>query len=106
MRSLIALPLVTLVALSGCAQQIAESRVRSALVNVGVDDRGASCMANRMVDRLSIKQLRKLEALSGIDRGNIGSLTIRDFVTRVERIGDPEVLAVVSTSGVVCALQG
>ncbi len=105
MRNLIVLPLA-LLALSGCAQQIAESRVRQALVNAGVDNRGASCMAGRMTDRLSIKQLRKLEALSGVDRGNIGSLTIRDFVTRVERIGDPEVLAVVSTSGVVCALQG
>lgn len=101
----IAIPLAAL-ALSGCVQQIKESRVRAALMNAGVSDRGASCMAGRMVDRLNIKQLRKLEALSSIDRNTIGSMSIRDFVTRVERIQDPEVLAVVSTSGIVCALQG
>lgn len=101
----LALPLMFLAA-TGCAQTIAESRVKRALTNAGVDDRGASCMADRMVDRLSIKQLRKLEALSGVRGDTIGSMTVADFVRRVERVGDPEVLAVVSTSGVVCALQG
>ena len=102
---LLALPFL-LASLAGCAQTIAESRVKRALTNAGVGERGAACMAGRMVDRLNISQLRKLEALSGIDRNTIGSLTVGDFVRRVERVGDPEVLAVVSTSGVVCALQG
>ena len=105
MMRFLALPLL-IVAVSGCAQTIAESRVRRALVNAGVNERGATCMAGRMVDRLNMTQLRKLEALSGIDGTTIGSMTVGDFVRRVERVGDPEVLAVVSTSGIVCALQG
>ena len=105
----LAIPLLFLAGagtLAGCAQTIAESRVKRALVNAGVDERGAQCMAGRLVDRLNITQLRKLEALSGVDRTTIGSLTVGEFVRRVERVGDPEVLAVVSTSGIVCAVRG
>lgn len=90
-------------ALAGCAQTIAESRVRSALEQAGLSEPQARCMAERMVDRLTIDQLRKLEALGpreGEPRRPVG---LADFVERVRRVGDPEVVAVTASSAGLCA---
>lgn len=75
---------------------IAQSRVRSGLIDAGVSDRNADCMARRMVDRLSILQLRKLEAVQGEKRSLSG------FVAGVRKIGDAEVIAVTATSALLC----
>lgn len=83
--------------LSGCVEKIAEHRVRSALVDAGLSDRNADCMAQRMVDRLTIAQLRKLEALQGDKR------SLADYVQAVRRVGDGEVIAVTASSAALCA---
>jgi hypothetical protein len=54
-------------------------------------------MAHRMVDRLTIKQLRKLEALRGEKR------SVADYVVAVRRVGDAEVLGVTASSAALCA---
>lgn len=86
-----------LAVLTGCVEKIAEHRVRSALVGAGLSDGNADCMAQRMVDRLTIGQLRKLEALQGEKR------SIADYVTAVRRVGDAEVLGVTASSAALCA---
>ncbi|MEW4448480.1 hypothetical protein [Qipengyuania sp. JC766] len=98
-----ALLLAGALVLSGCITQIAESRVRSALVDAGVGDRTAGCMAGRMVDRLTIDQLRKLEELKKpADDAEEDSL--EDYLDRVARVGDAEVLTVTSTSAALCQI--
>jgi PBP1b-binding outer membrane lipoprotein LpoB len=82
---------------AGCAEQIAEHRVRSALVRAGLSESNADCMAERMVDRLTIAQLRKLEALQGEKR------SIADYVVAVRRIDDAQVLSVTASSAALCA---
>lgn len=89
--------------LTGCVSRIAESRVESALLKAGLSERNAACMAERMVDRLSISQLRKLEALRGKPGEPIKPRTLRQYVERVRAVGDAEVLAVTSTSAALCA---
>jgi hypothetical protein len=96
---LAALPLV---ALAACATP--ETRVRTALLDAGLSRPVASCMAQRMVDRLSLGQLQKLGRLSGLKEQQIGQLTIREFSRRVAAIGDPEILGVVTTAGLGCAI--
>ena len=91
------LPLAILLATAGCVEKIAESRVRSALVRAGLSERNSDCMAHRMVERLSIGQLRKLEVLQGQKR------SIADYVYAVERLSDPEVLGVTTSSAALCA---
>lgn len=81
----------------GCVQKIAESRVRTALLDAGLSARNADCMAQRMVDRLTIGQLRKLEALSGEKR------SLPDYVSAVRRVGDTEAIAVTASSAALCA---
>ena len=88
--------------LAGCVQTIAESRVRSALSEAGLNDRVSDCMAGRMVDRLSIEQLKKLERLKSRS-GERDPVTIDDYLGRVARVGDAEVVAVTSSSAALCA---
>jgi hypothetical protein len=94
---------VALLALGGCAQVIAESRVRSALQDAGLSDRNAECMAGRMVDRLTIAQLRRLEALRPQAGEAERPASLGQFVERVRRVGDPEVIAVTASSAGLCA---
>ncbi len=90
-------------ALAGCAQTIAESRVRSALEQAGLSEPHARCMAERMVDRLTIDQLRKLEALGPREGEPRRPAGLAEFVDRVGRVGDPEVVAVTASSAALCA---
>ena len=87
----------------GCVQQIAEDRVGSALLKAGLSERNAACMAERMVDRLTIAQLRKLESLRGAPGEPVRPRTLRQFVDRVRAVGDNEVIAVTTTSAALCA---
>ena len=91
------LVVAALLAATGCVQKIAESRVRSALLDAGLSERNAECMAGRMVDRLSIAQLRKLERLEGEKRSFV------DYVVAVRRVGDTEAIAVTASSAALCA---
>ena len=90
-----ALPLA-LLATSGCVQQIKAGRVKSALIAGGLSEQLSECMANRMASKLSIGQLRKLQALSGPKRG------ISDYLDAVRRVGDADALEVTVSSAALC----
>jgi hypothetical protein len=90
-------------ALSGCATP--ESRIRSALVEAGLPKPVAGCMAGRMVDRLSLMQLNKLRGLSKLQDKKVRQLSIEEFVKRTKALQDPEILGVVTSSGVICAIS-
>lgn len=90
---------VAVMTLPACAPaKLAEGRVRSALVDAGLSDANAACMADRMTDRLSIGQLQKLQALQGPKRG------LSDYVATVSRIGDAELLGVTTSAAALCAM--
>ena len=91
-------------AMSGCVQAIAESRVQSALREAGVSESDSDCMAERMVDRLTIDQLRKLEGLKARKGETVRPTSLRGYVDRVRRVGDAEVIAVTSSSAALCAV--
>jgi hypothetical protein len=92
----ILLTLAVLLAASGCVSKLAYPRVKSAMLDAGLSDANAGCMASRMTDRLTIGQLRKLEALSGDKR------SLMDYVSAVRRVGDTEALAVTASSAALC----
>lgn len=99
--TLASLPLMLLAA--GCVQTIAEGRVKTALLDAGVPPGDADCMSQRMVDRLTIVQLRKLEALKAQPGEAERPATLSEFVTRVRRVGDAEVVAVTASSAALCS---
>ena len=94
----VGLGLVAVCAISACAPaKLAHGRVKSALVEAGLSDANATCMADRMTDRLSIGQLQKLQALQAQKRG------LADYVATVRRIGDAELLGVTASAAALCA---
>ncbi|HKX78177.1 MAG TPA: hypothetical protein VJM34_06645 [Novosphingobium sp.] len=89
--------LATVLLASGCVTEtISAARVRSALVEAGLSRQNADCMADRMVERLTIRQLRKLEALKSEKRSLV------DYVSAVRRVGDAEVIGVTASSAALC----
>jgi hypothetical protein len=82
---------------AGCVSKLAEGRVRSALVGAGLSQPNAACMAERMTDRLSISQLRKLQALQAPKRSLV------DYVGTVRRVGDRQLIEVTVSSALLCA---
>jgi type IV pilus biogenesis protein CpaD/CtpE len=90
--------------LAGCATP--ETRIRNALVEAGLPKPIASCMAGRMVDRLSLGQLNKLRGLDKLKGRKASQITVDEFVKRTKALQDPEILGVVSSSGVICAIKG
>ncbi|WP_179504703.1 MULTISPECIES: hypothetical protein [unclassified Sphingomonas] len=83
---------------SACVSKLAEGRVRSALVDAGVSPSNAACMAERMTDRLSIGQLRRLEALRAPKR------SLSDYVWTVKRLDDPQLVDVTVSAAALCAM--
>ena len=89
--------------LASCATP--ETRVRNGLMDAGLSQPMAACMADRMVDRLSLGQLNKLSGLGKLDDKKAGNITLNEFVKRTKALRDPEILGVVSSSSVVCAVR-
>jgi hypothetical protein len=89
--------------LAACATP--EQRVRSGLIDAGLSRPMATCMASRMVDRLSLLQLRRIGRLGDLREANVRELSVEQFLHRARAIGDPEILAVMTTSAGLCAIR-
>ena len=96
------LALLPLLALAACATP--ETRVRTALIDAGLSKPIATCMAQRMVDRLSLVQLNRLSSLSRIRTRRIGEMTVAQFLHDARALGDPRVVQVLTTAGLGCAI--
>ena len=83
--------------MSGCATP--EARLRDGLIGAGLPEPLAACMAERMVDRLSLTQLRRLADIPDSRR----AATTEEFLHHVRALRDPQILSVTSTSAALCA---
>ena len=97
-------PLLIVLTLSGCASP--ETRIRNALIEAGLSKTVAGCMAGRMVDRLSLGQLNKLRGLGKLQDNKGQKLSVAEYVARTKALQDPEIVSVVTSSGVICAISG
>ncbi|KTE28147.1 MULTISPECIES: hypothetical protein [unclassified Sphingopyxis] len=98
------LPLVAAtLMLAGCATP--EARLRTGLNNAGLSKAMSACMAERMVDRLSLVQLRRLSALGSLKEKRLGDLSFDQFLHKVRALKDPEILTVTTSSAALCALR-
>ena len=91
--------------LMSCATVSPESRLRTGLIDAGVSPRMAGCMAERMVDRLSLAQLRRLQSLASLRKSHMGDMTVDRFLFKVRAVEDPEIFAVTSKAAIVCAID-
>ncbi|RRQ51701.1 hypothetical protein [Sphingorhabdus wooponensis] len=99
----IALVSIIALALSACATP--ETRVRTALMDAGLSQPIAACMADRMVDRLSLIQLNKLSGLKKLRGQDMRKITVEEFLRRTRALQDPEILGVTTSSGLICAVK-
>lgn len=76
-----------------------EAKLRAGLRSAGLSPPLSACMAERMVDRLSLLQLRRLAALPRASRAT----TTAQFLRSVRALGDAEIVAVATTSAGLCA---
>lgn len=90
---------------SGLANPLVAMQVKSALVESGIGEKRAGCMAERMVDRLTIGQLWKLRqgmtAQEGEPEDGYG---LGELIKRLRRVNDGEAVAVLTTSAGLCAI--
>jgi hypothetical protein len=84
--------------LSACA--IPEARLRTGLENAGLSHSMAACMAERMVDRLSLAQLSRI---GDLPRAR-DSVSVSEFLHRIRALGDTRILTVSSSSAALCAV--
>lgn len=97
----VALPFLVL---SGCTSLSPESRLRAKLTEAGLSPRMAGCMARRMVDHLSLAQLRKLQSLASLRKSHSEEMTIDRFLHKLRALEDPEIFAETSKAAIRCAL--
>ncbi|QGP78025.1 hypothetical protein [Sphingobium sp. CAP-1] len=96
--------LIAALLLPSCASLSPESRLRTGLMEAGLSPKMAGCMAERMVDRLSIMQLRKLQSLASLRKSHSGDMSVERLLHKVRALEDPEILAVTSSAAFRCAL--
>lgn len=90
---------------TGLADPVIAWRVEGALIASGVSEKRAECMAQRMVDRLSVWQLYKLQSgMAARDGEPDDAVGLGELVKRLRRVDDGEAVAVVTTSAGLCAL--
>lgn len=96
---------LALTLIAGCAS-LAEPTVRSALIDAGARPAVADCMAERMTDRLSLAQLRKLSRARATPEEAKDGLSAAEVLARVRRVGDAEVIGVAASAAALCQLSG
>lgn len=99
----LALVILPLALLAGCATP--ETRLRNGLVGAGLSEGVATCMADRMIDRLSLLQLRRLASLGSLKDKPLRELTPEQFFRKVRALKDPEIIAISASSAAVCAFN-
>ncbi|MDT9599684.1 hypothetical protein [Sphingosinicella rhizophila] len=103
MRHFILAAAATLI-LSACAYQY-EARIRNALTDAGLSREMAGCVAERMVDRLSGAQLRRLARVGQEKDRPDGELSVGEFLDRYRGALDPEIYKVIAGAGIGCAIS-
>ena len=90
---------------AGLADPLIAGRIEASLVEAGVGEKRAECMAGRMVDRLNVVQLWKLrQGMAAQDGEPEDGYGLGELIKRLDRVDDGEAVAVLTTSAGLCAL--
>jgi hypothetical protein len=96
--ALIALPL----ALSACATR--GQRLGRNLYELGVPERQAFCMGDRLARNLSADQFRTIQRLARLDDRRLRRMSIREIAERIDPAGNPRLIAEFARAGVGCLI--
>lgn len=93
-----------LIALAGCATP--QTRLERGLIKAGLSKTQSSCMADRMVDKLSLIQLRRLSSLGNFENEKLRDMSVSRFMRNIRSLKDPEILTVTTRAAIGCAISG
>ncbi len=93
-------PLALLLALAGCGG--AEEKLRNGLIDAGLSENLATCMAKPMAKELSLNQLMKLNSLSKVGRLDPRRTTYDQLMHQIRALGDPEILRITARAALGC----
>lgn len=96
--ALLALPIL----LTACATP--SQRIATNLTSLGVPPRQSQCMGQRLGQRLSIGQLRRLDELSRVTGEKLSRMSIRQIAAKLTDEKDPGLVLEIVRAGVGCAL--
>ncbi len=99
----LAAALALLAIASGCASR--EQTIRNHLVQAGLSESMARCMADPLARNLTNDQLRKLARLAGTVRADPRQMTYGDALRALESVGDPQLLQISVRTATGCALR-
>jgi hypothetical protein len=94
-------PLIAL--LGACSSLSPESRLRTGLEQAGLSPRMSACMAERMADRLSLTQLRKLQSLGAFRKSHSEPMSVDRLLHDLRALGDTEIVAVTGKAALSCS---
>lgn len=89
----------------GLLEQVTEERVETALLDNRFPAPMAECMAPRLVDELSIQQLRALERLAPQEGENQIPLSVGEAMARLRRVDDRQAVETLVTVGGGCGFD-
>ncbi|MEE4206550.1 MAG: hypothetical protein V2I39_09660 [Erythrobacter sp.] len=89
----------------GMLERVTETRVERALIDNGMPEPMAGCMAPRLVDRLTGEQLRKLERLAPEEGESAVPRSIREALDRLNRVDDPEAVEALASATAGCGVE-
>lgn len=95
---------LALIALAGCATP--QARLERGLINAGLPKNQSACMADRMVDKLSLLQLRRLGSLGNFEDEKLGEMSVNRFMRNIRALKDPEILTITTRAALGCAISG
>lgn len=95
---------VALIALAGCATP--QTRLERGLRNAGLSKNQSSCMAERMADKLSLTQLRRISALGNFEDEKLQDMSASRFMRNIRALKDTEILTVTTRAAIGCAISG
>jgi hypothetical protein len=104
MRLALASILIIPTLLAGCATPT--SQLRQGLINAGLSRNQSVCMADRMVDKLSLTQLRRLSSLSNFRDERLREMSVDRFLHNIRSLEDPEIMTVTTRAALGCAISG
>ena len=96
--AMIALPL----ALAACATP--GERLGNSLFQLGVPERQAFCMGDRLARNLTGDQLRTIQRLARLGDRQFRRMSIREIAERINPAGDPGLIAEFVRAGVGCLI--
>ena len=95
--------ILPILALAACASP--ETRLRSGLMNAGLSAGQSACMADRMVDRLSLIQLRRIASLKNFEKDRLRDMSVDRFLHNIRSLEDSEILTVTTRAALGCAIS-